>query len=276
MLVYFYNKIPKSIRHKAGKTKALKLVRDLLFRRNGIYKESTVSINKSYLDYEVSFKFVASIKDASKAYSKGVENTLLRNSITLLRKYYKNLNDILILDIGSNFGYLSMVWANSVCKTGKVIAFEANKNVCSSLSKSIEINKLNHIIQLENFAVGNENKPVSLFFENSTTSNVIESDISQSLGTIQMIRMDDYIETQKLTKCHLVKIDVDGIELDILKGSVDMFKKFRPIVIVETNDDSEISTFFIENDYQILDANLKIYDVNKPIPPNIYCIPKSI
>ncbi len=77
MLVYFYNKIPKSIRHKVGKTQALKWLRDLFLRRKGIYRESVVNISRSYLDYRVKFKFVASIKDASKAYSKGIENTML-------------------------------------------------------------------------------------------------------------------------------------------------------------------------------------------------------
>lgn len=276
MLVYFYNKIPKSIRHKVGKTKALKLFRDLVFRRNGIYKESTVSINKSYLAFEVNFKFVASIKDASKAYSGGIENGLLRNSMTLLKKHNQNLDDVLILDIGANFGYLSLVWAKSVCKTGKVISFEPNKNVYNSLLKSIKINNLTNHIQLENVAVGNENKSVNLFFENSTTSNVIESDISQALGTIEMIRIDDFIENQKIDKCHLVKIDVDGIELEVLKGSINMLKKLKPIVIVETNNDAEIATFFIENNYQVLDGSLKEYNLNKPLPHNIYCIPKSI
>ncbi|MEH1008510.1 FkbM family methyltransferase [Winogradskyella sp. ECml5-4] len=275
MLVYLYNKIPKSVRHKVGKTKALKLFRDLLFRRNGVFRESTVNISRAYLDYEVNFKFVASIKDASKAYSKGVENTLLRNSIELLEKKYNDLNNILILDIGANFGYLSLVWAKSICKTGKVISFEPNKNVYNSLLKSIEINNLNKIILLENFAVGNENKSVNLFFENSTTSNVIESNISQSLGTIRMIKLDDYIKNQKLKKCDLVKIDVDGIELDILKGSIDLLREFQPIFIVEINDDIKIVDFFIENNYQVLDGNLKSYNRNKPLPPNIYCIPKS-
>ncbi|WCO02538.1 FkbM family methyltransferase [Psychroserpens ponticola] len=274
MLVYFYNKIPKSLRHKVGKAKALKSVRDLIFRNKGVFRESIVKINRSYLEFPVEFKFVASIKDASKAYSKGVENTLLRNSITLLKKYNKDLHDISILDIGANFGYLSLVWAKSVCKTGQVISFEPNKNVYNSLLKSIAINNLNNI-QVENLAIGNENKSVNLFFENSTTSNVIQSDISQSLGTIQMIRIDDFIKSQKLTQCHLVKIDVDGIELDILKGSINMLNKFRPIVIVEINDDIRIVEFFIENNYQVLNGNLKEYDSNKPLPPNIYCIPKS-
>ena len=273
MLVYFYNKVPKSVRHKVGKTKALKSFRDLIFRRKGVFRESTVTIKRSYLDYDVNFKFVASIKDAAKAYSKGVENTLLRHSITLLKKHNKDLKDIQILDIGANFGYLSLVWAKSICRTGRIISFEPSKNVFNSFSKSVKINKLGERIQIKNVAVGNENKSVDLFFENSTSANVLESNYSNLLETIQMIRIDDFVENEKLKACHLMKIDVDGIELDILKGSLKTLKKFKPIVIVEINDDVKIIEFFIDNNYKVLDVNLKEYKPNHPLPPNIYCIP---
>lgn len=274
MLVYLYDKVPKSIRHKIGKSKTLKWFRDLLFRSNGVYRESVVSINRSYLDYEVSFKFVASIKDASKAYSKGIENTMLRNSITLLKRRYSDLSDLSILDVGANFGYLSLVWAKSICKTGKVIAFEPSKNVYNTLLKSVKINELGDTIHVENLAVGNENKSINLYLDNST-SNVLESSESQLFETVQMVRIDDYVNTQKLEKCHLIKIDVDGIEMDILKGSIETLNRFNPIFIVETNNDVKIVEFFIENKYQVLDGNLKDYNLNNPLPPNIYCISKS-
>lgn len=274
MLVYLYNKIPKSIRYKIGKAKALKLLRDFIFRRDGVYRESTVNISRAYSDYDVNFKFVASIKDASKAYSKGVENTLLRNSISLLKKRQSDLNNITILDIGANFGYLSLVWAKTVCQTGKVIAFEPCKNVYQSLLKSIALNDLEAIIQVENYAVGNDNKTVNLFFENSTSGNVIETENSELLETVEMIKIDDFFNAKRLSRCDLVKIDVDGIELDILKGSVNLLKMFSPIVVVEINDDQKIIDFFIENNYQILDGNLREYQLGNPLPPNIYCIPK--
>ena len=272
MLVYLYNKTPKSLRDRIGKSKMLKWFRDLILKKDGIYKESTVNINKQYLDYSVSFKFVASIKEASNAYTKGIENKMLRNSIKLLRQTAKKLDDIVIFDVGANFGYLSLVWAKTACQTGKVISFEPSSSVFRTLKKSIEINNLNDIVKLENLAVGNENKDINLYINNAT-SNVNKTNESQESETIQMVRLDDYVTQHRLIRCDLIKIDVDGIELDILKGSVNLLKDLKPILIVETNNDMQIIDFFNENNYVVLNEKLEVYKPTEKLPLNVYCVP---
>lgn len=270
MLVYLYKKIPKPLRNRIGKSKSLKWLRDFILRKDGVYKERKVRIKRAYLDYNVDFKFVASIKEASNALVKGIENTMLCNSITLLRKRRENLDDITILDVGANFGYLSLVWSQTVCKRGKVIAFEPSIDVFKSLSKSVEVNNVGNIVKLVNVAVGNENKSVQLFL-NDSTSNVIPENENQQSDTVQMIRIDDYINENDI-KCDLIKIDVDGIEYDILKGSIHTLKKYNPIYIVETNNDIRIIDFFRENNYTVLDEKLNPYSEDKKLPPNVYCV----
>jgi len=272
MLVYLYKKIPKSLRNRIGKAKSLKWLRDFILRKGGVYKERTVTIKRAYLDYNVDFKFVASIKEASNALVKGIENTMLNNSITLLRKRNVKASEITVLDVGANFGYLSLVWSQTICKEGKVIAFEPSKDVFSSLSKSIKANNVSSIIDAVNVAVGNENKMVNLYL-NDSTSNVIPENENQKSNAVQMIRLDDYIE-QMSSACDLIKIDVDGIEHEILKGSIETLKKHQPIYIVETNDDIKIVEFFEENDYAILDEKLNTFKKGQLLPPNVYCVPK--
>lgn len=273
MLVYFYKKIPKSLRNRIGKAKSLKWLRDSILRKDGVYKERTVTIKRSYLDYNVNFKFVASIKEASNALVKGIENTMLCNSITLLRKRNKSAINTTILDVGANFGYLSLVWSQTICKGGKVIAFEPSKDVFNSLSKSVRANNADSLIDIVNVAVGNENKTVELFL-NDSTSNVIPENENQQSNTVQMIRIDDYLGENGST-CDLIKIDVDGIEYEILKGSIDTLKKYKPVYIVETNGDMRIVEFFEENNYTILDEKLNAFKKGQLIPPNVYCVSKA-
>ncbi len=273
IVVYFYYRIPKNIRYKIGKTKALKVFRDFILRKNGVYKESGVHINRRYNDYEVSFKFYGSIKVASKALQSGIENKMLRNSMQLIHNCTNDLKDLVILDVGANFGYLSLVWAKSICKSGSVISFEPNINVYNTLSKSINENKLQHIIKAENLAVGNENKLIELYM-NDSTSNTINSNSNNSINTVKMVKVDSYVKENQLSKCDLIKIDVDGIEYDILKGCINTLKTIKPIFIVETNNDNKIVTFFLENDYKVLNSDLKEYSPQEVLPLNIFCIPK--
>lgn len=271
MLVYLYKKIPKSVRNRIGKTKSLKWLRDFVLRKNGVYKEKIVTLNKTYLEYNINFKFVASIKEASNAVVKGIENTMLSNSILLLRKNNANFDNIIIFDVGANFGYLSLVWAKTVCQKGKVISFEPNLDVFKTLSKSVKINEVEEIIKVANLAVGNENKSIQLYL-NDSTSNVLKADASQISQTVDMVRLDDYVMENNITKCDLIKIDVDGIEMDILKGSVNVLRAFKPIFIVETNNNHDIIEFFIQNNYSVFNKNLEVYKPNDKLPPNVYCV----
>ncbi|NND24790.1 MAG: FkbM family methyltransferase, partial [Flavobacteriaceae bacterium] len=230
-------------------------------------------VTRTYQDFVVNFDYFASIKGASKAQHKGVENKMLNNSISLLKKR-TGTNDCVIFDVGANFGYLTLVWARSLSKYGKVIAFEPNANVNKTLSKSIRANVLENTVRLEQLAVGSEEKEIELFLEN-TTSNVVESDNSGSSIKLQMTSIDKYISNHNVSRCDLIKIDVDGIELDILNGSVNALEEFQPIYIVETNDDHKIIDFFKQKNYTVLDATLNPYKDGEKLPPNIFCVPNN-
>jgi FkbM family methyltransferase len=274
LAVIIYKIFPISLRNKLGHSSFLKPLRDIILRSNGVYREVEVLVKREYFEYVVRFFFFASIKVASKAKNKGIENTILRNSIKLIEDIKTKEGDVVILDIEANFGYLSLVWANTISKNGKVIAFEPNLNVYRSFGKSIGRNNLRPKIQLNNLAVGNENGTIELFME-STTSNTIHSNSKSQKSTIvPIVSIDSFMENQKIEKCDLIKIDVDGIELNILMGAKKFLKKFNPIFIVETNGDTRIIDFFEKSNYEILDMELNVFQNGNQLPPNIFCIPK--
>lgn len=270
-----YKSVPFSMRKRIGSSQFLKPLRNALLRRNGSYKESKVLVKRKYFEYNMEFFFFASIKVASHAKNSGIENTILRNSIQLIKEYKSNENNAIVLDIGANFGYLSHVWASSISKHGKVIAFEPNLNVYHSFNKSINSNNLETIIQLHNQAVGIKDCVIELFV-NSTSSNTLNTkEEKQNKTVISMISIDSFTKSNNITTCDLVKIDVDGIELDILKGSQEFINKCKPIFIVEINGDQRILDFFTKNSYEIRDMNLKVFQPGDKLPLNIFCIPKN-
>ena len=273
LVVKCYSLVPGGLKKGLGKVSMLKPIRDLLLRQNDYYKEVSGSIRKKYHDYDVSFEFFGSLKNVAQAKKKGIEGTLLRHSMSLLKQYKHHENDCVIFDVGANFGYLSLVWATSVCKNyGNVYAFEPSHYVFSSFSKSVANNSLSHIIKPEHMAVGNANKQMTLYL-NNTTSNILNTNASSQSIEVEMRTLDTYILEHAIKRCDLVKIDVDGIELDILKGSLKLLKTLKPIFIVETNNDYRIIEFFNSQAYTILDMNLKIYKSGQALPINVLCVP---
>ena len=273
-LLMIYTILPKTIQHKLGKSIVLKPFRNFFLKYNGVYKECEVFIDRQYLGFNSQFKFVSTIKNAAKAKKSGIENTLILNSFKLINTYKQLTDEMVILDVGANFGFLSLVWATTVCRNrGRVIAFEPNKYVYDTFKKSINSNNLTNKIELHNLAVGAENKMISIFL-NNTTSNVLESNKVLGKQEVEMITLDNYFRKNQINKCDLIKIDVDGIELDILKGCTDIIKLCSPICIVETNNDSRIVSFFQSMDYDVLDMDLKPFKEKNRLPPNIFCVPK--
>lgn len=273
LLIKLYTIIPNKIKHFVGNISWLSVIRNLLLKQHGIYRETHAFITRSYENYLVDFEFYGSIKDVAKASKGGIENTLLKNSFKLINTYIKHQDDCVIFDIGANFGYLSLVWGTSICsKNGRLYAFEPNLNVYSTFKKSIGENNLSKIIKAEQKAVGFKNKTIELYLDN-TTSNVEKNPNSNNTVLVDMVSLDSYFKQNKIDKCDLIKIDVDGIEYNILIGSIKTILNFKPIVIVETNNDIRIIEFFKNHNYKILNMKLEEYLVTDEIPLNIFCLP---
>ena len=248
----------------------------MFFRNKEAYREHTATISKQYGTFTAKFKFVSSIQIATKAKQRGMETTLLNNSLVLLQQYkpQKNTNYV-IADVGANFGFLSLVWATTVCKDGSVFSFEPHPKVYASFAKAIALNQLEATITAERLAVGKTAGQIDISFA-ETTSNTIETVASereiQKKATTSMVNLDTYFE--KTNSLDLIKIDVDGIELEILHGATSLLHRLRPIVIVETNENKEICDFFFERDYRIFNMQLEEISDSTLLPLNIFCVPK--
>ena len=113
---------------------------------------------------------------------------------------------------------------------------------------------------------------------NSASSNMLQTSSaykSNPSARINMITIDYYIEKNEINDCDLIKIDVDGIELDILKGAKHSIQSFKPIVIVELNGEKEIIDFMQNLGYKVLDMKLKPYKNESPLPPNAFFVPTN-
>ncbi|WP_213611896.1 FkbM family methyltransferase [Pseudoalteromonas sp.] len=272
-VVTLYNSIPASLKKRFGQSAKLKWLRTLLLQTNNTYKTSTVQVSRMYGTQPVTFKFVAPVKIAARALQRGIENTLLNNSISLFKQQQWSDNAV-IFDVGANFGYLSLVWSQTLAKNGQVFAFEANTWVSDCLVKSVFQNDLQRTITVVNNAVGDVCKPVQLFL-NHSSSNVLDLHHIDNSVTIDMISIDSYVKQQNISGCDLIKIDVDGIEPAILNGAKETILKFQPMVIVETNNNMDIITWFENIDYHILTMKLEPYIKGDVLPPNIFCLPKT-
>jgi FkbM family methyltransferase len=190
-------------------------------------------------------------------------------NIALMRQYI-NEGDV-VLDIGANIGFFSVVLSKIVGDNGKVHAFEP---VLENF-KLLEFNcsKLSNTV-LHYYALGNETGNVTLSSEHGNMGNSYIT--NESAGDIKLLKLDDLAIDPKF-----IKLDVQGFEYDVLLGGLETIKSNRPVMIIELEDSNgSIPTSFRqskENSLRLLkELNYNVYNVISDYPVDYLCIPNEL
>lgn len=153
-----------------------------------------------------------------------------------LTEYVKNEiqpNDI-VLDIGANIGYFTLIFANLVGKNGKVYAFEPEPKNFSLLTKNVRTNGYNNVI-LENIALSDENKIIKLYLSkgNMGQHRIYPSKYTRKdFVSIKANTLDNYFKNDPNSKrVSFIKMDVEGSEMGVLNGMKSLLDENRKITI---------------------------------------------
>ena len=146
----------------------------------------------------------------------------------IMASHYKPGTDI--LDIGANMGFSSLGINSRVPITGTVHAFEPQYRLCTLLSYNLHRLPKSKIY---NCAVSDKTSLISYVVndDNVGATPVIRREASHDVY-VPTIRLDDHIDLFK-TKISLVKIDVEGHELQVLKGSKRLIQKYLPTLEID-------------------------------------------
>ncbi len=154
---------------------------------------------------------------------------------------------IVIFDVGANIGLYSIPLGEKLKKiAGKsqIWAFEPVTSNFNRLVNLVEANKLTNIVYPVNTALGNEEGKIQLCMgdkkNNSSTGNavllkgtLVEQEISTCSST--MTKLDNFVGKHHIEKCDIIKVDIEGCEMDFLLGGMNFIQKTRPIIYGEFN-----------------------------------------
>jgi FkbM family methyltransferase len=141
-------------------------------------------------------------------------------------------------DIGANVGFFTVIAAKLVGSVGKVYAFEPDKHNAAAVRHNVKLNNFNNISVWEKAVADTSGKGELLLarYSGGHTLSVIDRprDLAGST-TVKVVSIDDLIEQQQLTPPTVVKIDVEGAEIEVLWGMLQTIKKYQPTIIYEVD-----------------------------------------
>ena len=203
-----------------------------------------------------------------------------------------DLNGHTIYDIGGAAGIFTLFFARSVGKNGKIITFEPNPKSCNMILEHLELNNFNNV-EIHQLALGKKREDGTLAIRQSNPGTAsLQEDIRVSIlqekgaETIQVEidSLDNQITTNNLQKPDFVKIDVEGLEMDVLVGMSKTIKNYKPKLFIEihgvdmqrkTENVQRVVDFLIAREYSIyhVESSEVITSTNAQIAKegHLYC-----
>jgi FkbM family methyltransferase len=162
--------------------------------------------------------------------------------VTVFRQLLKKAD--IVVEAGANIGSHTIPLAKLVGTAGMVYAFEPQRIVFQTLCANVALNSLTNV-ECRNAAIGAQLGEIVVPWVHPDRENNFGG---LGLGDYQHGETRDVVtvDSLNLNSCRLLKIDVEGMELEVLKGSAQTIDQVRPFMYIE-NDRQDRSRELIEH-----------------------------
>ena len=168
-----------------------------------------------------------------------------------------------LVDVGANCGYYSVKYSG-YC--GHIYAFEPVDKTHKILAGNISANKLKNVTLFQNGLSDVDEKLEINLYNTSANDSIFDRQVpadhplkKTGTQTIQLKNLDDLVKTGIVGIPSIIKIDVEGAELKVLKGAKSTINKYRPTVVFEYSANTAADAGY---DKELLLTVLELKDYN--------------
>lgn len=221
---------------------------------------------------------------------KGIKRHISGFSLRIPTRYFKyfepdyelnNINFInnnvtkgmTVIDVGAHIGLLSIILYKKVGASGKIFSVEPTPSTFKLLKKTIDINDASATVIPINKAVSEKSGITSFYVTDIVAHNSNSlSNNNRSYGNekkidIEVISIDDLAKEYNLNRIDFIKLDAEGAEYSVLKGSTGVIDNSHPKILLALhpksiknfgNTLSEIWDFVVSKKYRVIYKNDEI------------------
>ncbi len=138
------------------------------------------------------------------------------------------------LDIGAHIGLFSVVAARIVGERGRVISFEPTPGTRAVMGEVLKVNGFGDFVEVRAEAVA-EKRGTTVFYDSgdeiSVVNSLVRGEQSRNEFEVEVISLDEFVAEHGV-EADCIKIDVEGSELDLLRGAEKTLSDQRPRVLL--------------------------------------------
>ena len=200
------------------------------------------------------------------------EVKLMVDLLALRRKHFGD--GVVAIDCGANIGVHTIEWAKAMTGWGSVLAIEAQERIYYALAGNIAINNCFNAVAVHG-AVSSESGILPIPNPNHSVSSSFGSlelrqrDGNEFIG--QPIDYQNTVNVRKLTldefslpRVDLIKLDIEGMELEAIEGASRTIAASRPIMLVERAkiDAAQLRRALETRGYEVIEAGINVLAVH--------------
>ena len=200
------------------------------------------------------------------------EVSMAMSVLELRRQYFSD--GVLAIDCSANIGVHTIEWAKRMTGWGQVLAIEAQERIYYALAGNIAINNCFNAVAVHG-AVSSESGILPIPNPNHSVSSSFGSlELRQRNGNEFIGQPIDYqntVNVRKLTldefslpRVDLIKLDIEGMELEAIEGASRTIAASRPIMLVEKAkiDAAQLRRALETRGYEVIEAGINVLAVH--------------
>jgi len=178
------------------------------------------------------------------------------------------------LDVGANIGCHALTMSTAADHSVKVYAFEPHPRVFARLAANIALNPAVKV-EATNCALGAKAGEITLYAPAAAHPQSILSSVHAGVlrdkvppGSIETFKvsvrtLDSFVRDLNIERLNLIKVDVEGHELQVLQGAAESLTRFQPRILFELSvenwhragyDFDDIAEFFESLGYRLFEV----------------------
>lgn len=189
------------------------------------------------------------------------------------------------IDIGANCGAFTFAAAKMMQEKGRIFAFEPGPPILARLRANLALNPA--VERMTTVIPQGLGSQPGRFYYQEEVHNRGNASLLHTTGTpVEVIRLDDWATQHGIEKVDVIKIDVEGMEYEVLAGGSELLAKAKPIIYFETLPDfqarsgraiADLYRLLIGLGYSIVSGeDLKSpVPLKGPYPRNSIAVPKT-